>query len=73
MVLFTGHSLSVDSWAIGVLLVELITGHTPFGAAGDSYKVVDGKCHISKLPNADSRVMAALANTKVRHSLHIIS
>ena len=64
-ILFTGHNLAVDSWAIGVLLYEMIAGHTPFAPAGQSLHLIGGKRVVRKLPDSDSRIMSAIAFTQV--------
>ena len=54
MVLVTGHNVSVDSWAVGVLMCELLTGKTPLQGAAEVprltrlgrrviYRAVDGE------------------------------
>ena len=34
MILMAGHHLPVDAWAVGTLFCEMLTGYTPFVAAG---------------------------------------
>ena len=54
IILEKGHGKAVDYWALGVLIYEMLTGHSPFEAddpLATYQKVIDGKIdYLAKMP-----------------------
>jgi protein kinase A len=56
LVLTQGHDKSIDYWAYGVLVYELLVGHTPFESSNQQRtfeKIVHSQKHLSFPPNFD--------------------
>ena len=56
LVLTQGHDKSIDYWAFGVLVYELLCGHTPFESSNQQRtfeKIVHSQKHLGFPPNFD--------------------
>ena len=64
IIMHTGHNLSVDAWALGCLMHEMLVGKTPFAAAAEVVRNRGGRRMLSRAEDADCRVMAAVAEVQ---------
>jgi len=47
--LYKGHDLSVDYWALGILIFEMLTGNPPFSSSREEHIYVLGQMGIEKI------------------------
>ena len=66
MVLVHGQTTCVDSWTLGVLACELLTGTTPFAHAGECICWVQGKRRSVRSENWKGKVLHAIASTTTK-------
>ena len=51
LVLGRGHNKAVDYWALGILIYEMIAGHSPFADAAGDFMCHVYTCMPNYLPN----------------------
>ena len=61
-----GQTTCVDSWTLGVLACELLTGTTPFAHAGACMGWVQGKRRSVRSENWEGKVLHAIASTTTK-------
>ena len=64
-VMVRGSTCFVDAWALGICACELLTGEAPFTRAGEEQQWLAGRRRAARAPDYDSKVMAAIARTRV--------
>jgi len=64
--LVQGQTTCVDSWTLGVLACELLTGTTPFAHAGECMGWVHGKRRSVRSENWEGKVLHAIASTTTK-------
>ena len=61
-----GQTTCVDSWTLGVLACELLTGTTPFAHAGECMGWVQGKRRSVRSENWEGKILQAIASTTTK-------
>ena len=64
--LVNGQTTCVDSWTLGCLACELLTGTTPFAHAGECMGWVQGKRRSVRSENWEGKVLRAIATTTTK-------
>merc|ERR1712124_167792 len=75
MVSSTGHTIAVDWWTLGVLIYELMTGHTPFASVHPMgiYSNVTKGIAVVKFPPKETSQIVQRERRTCRSLLNILT